>query len=900
MRRFLILLGALLLLPLVGVQPSASAAAWSGPQTSITNKNGRQVLKLCDTGGACRTSTPFFLALNSRTHYTEQGDWSRFNYEEQLHAAHTASPDMDIAPMLQVHLYSTYDGFIDDLANRLNQYNPRPYLMIRMHLEGAPFGAELTKMQDLQGNVVDDTGGFGHQWTLSDAWLAHQEQELTRILTRFDTRYPNRVMGLLLTYQLDGEWFYRPYGYTGGTMRGMGDPDLCATAGGQQTCGLYPWTNDAGTQPGPRGRHSFYLDDYSASAQAGFCSWSGLPASLQPNCRAATTTERNNAVPGQSPPASGLARGAILDPADLNSLRAAKYNQYLGVRISSAISRLLGKAKQITNGRILTTAFYGYLYGLDSSLPASGHTGLSTLLSSPNVDMIGGPYSYYDSRELTGGYASQSAPEAVRLAGKLWLDEDDTRTYLRCVPNCVYDANALQTVTNLWDSIRVLRRNLLMGALAGRASHFLDLRGDGWFGRPDYPAESDAQWGNMQPVFRAINTIQHGGANAYRPQVAVFVDDLSPNYQPALTAAGEHSYYYGRELSTFTEDMARLGTPVRHLLLSDLTKANLDLSAVKLAVLPNAYAVPSAIRTAIDTKLKTPGRTILTVHAAGYIRDDQAASTSTMTSLTGITITRGTGTPALTQTYPIVGQTGGPGYPLTPWFTVTDPASTTMGSYLAGGVSLASKAIAVSGGTYTSVYAAAPKLPLSVLRKISENAGVHHFAPAGDSVEAAGNMVVLHAGTSGTRTLNLPQSMPQVYETALYPNDIQLCTNCGQLTGITVNYGDTRAFRWTSVPRGNIDVATGTTFEGWAGDLDQPATSSRVAVYLGGPIGVGTPAGEYPTTLNRTDVNNYFGITGVHGFRFTLAGCAPGTSVYIYALDLTGDPAASLGSRTCT
>ncbi|XVS61002.1 hypothetical protein ACQPYE_22115 [Actinosynnema sp. CA-299493] len=45
----------------------------------------------------------------------------------------------------------------------------------------------------------------------------------------------------------------------------------------------------------------------------------------------------------------------------------------------------------------------------------------------------------------------------------------------------------------------------------------------------------------------------------------------------------------------------------------------------------------------------------------------------------------------------------------------------------------------VSGGSCTSVCAAAPKLPLAALRKISEDAGLHHFAPVGDSVEASGN-----------------------------------------------------------------------------------------------------------------------------------------------------------------
>ncbi|HEY0698342.1 MAG TPA: hypothetical protein VGD43_11100, partial [Micromonospora sp.] len=379
---------------------------------------------------------------------------------------------------------------------------------------------------------------------------------------------------------------------------------------------------------------------------------------------------------------------------------------------------------------------------------------------------------------------------------------------------------------------------------------------------------------------------------------------VSTNYQSALTPAGVNTYGYATDqLPNLIDDLTRLGTPVRHYLLSDLTKGNLDLSAVKLAILPNAHVVSSAVRSAINTKLKTPGRTVLSIYAAGYVQDDQAASTTSMTALTGITVTKGSGTPTLSQNYSFVGQSGGPAYPLTPWFTITDPGATTLGTYQAGGVSLARKTIAVAGGSWTSVYAAAPKLPLAALRRISEDAGVHHFAPVGDTVEATGNMLMVHAGTSGVKTVRLPQSMPRVYETALYPSDVEMCRNCSQLANLSFSVGDTRVFRWTSPPRGNFDLLTGSTVEGWAADLDQPSTSSAVAVYQGGPAGVGTYLGDFPTATNRPDVNSYFGISGVHGFKFTLSGCSPGTQIHVYALDPeggNGDGSTYLGARSCT
>ncbi|QFZ20113.1 hypothetical protein [Saccharothrix syringae] len=118
-----------------------------------------------------------------------------------------------------------------------------------------------------------------------------------------------------------------------------------------------------------------------------------------------------------------------------------------------------------------------------------------------------------------------------------------------------------------------MRRNLIAAGIGGRAVHLLDLQGVGWFGRPDRAGDLEALWANLQSVFRAVDKIRHGGASAYQPQVAVFADDVSPNYQAALTPAGENSYgFAGDQLPNLVEDLTRLGTPVRHYLLSDLTK----------------------------------------------------------------------------------------------------------------------------------------------------------------------------------------------------------------------------------------------------------------------------------------------------------------------------------------
>jgi hypothetical protein len=811
---------------LLGFSLSASAS-WTGPQVMIGNKNGRKVITICDQGGSCTSSTPFFLALNAQTAAIGNHDWTTFMYEAQLQLNYVSANANGIVPMLQVVVLNTSDAFIDELASHLNQLSPRPYLYMRMYLETVQQpGMEKMQILDMQGHLHDDTGGEGSPWALNEAWLSYQEGEITRVLNRIDAQYPGRVMGLNIGYELGGEWFFRPYGYdtVAGKMLDWGDPSLCGTGvnDGVTTCGLFPWSNDSGTQPGPSGRHYFFLDDYSTTSTTGFCSWALLPTSLQTNCRAADIVERNNAVLGQAMPLLGKERGVFLDPADTSSLRAAYYNRYLSEQNVNAIIRLLAKAKQVSGNQILTSTFYGYYYGLSVSMPTSGHNAMTSLLASSAIDIVAAPYSYGESRQLDNAFSPQGLPDSPGLANKLWFDEDDTRTHFTCSPSCV--PGPFQSATNLWDSIRVLRRNLLTAGIHGHGSYFLDLGGTGWFGRPDMASDSDALWANLTNAFTAINKIQMGAPNRFDAQVAVFVDDLSPNYIAGFTPAGDSSFGFSTDLYNALEDsLSHLGTPVKHYLLSDLLKSNIDLSTMKLAILPNAFNVPSNIRQAIDTKLRTPYRTLLFLYAAGYLNADSPASVSNISSLTGINVSLGSGTPPLSETFTVNGQSipGGPGYPLTPWFTVTDTAALAEGWYSAAPgspVSLARKVIPISGAQYTSIFAAAPNLPLPVLRHISEAAGVHHYVPAGDIVESSGNMLLVHAATTGYKTITFPQVLPRIFETALYPSDTLMCNNCNQLTQLPFNDGDTRAFRWTSPPLGNFETITGTTVSGWATD----------------------------------------------------------------------------------
>jgi hypothetical protein len=859
---------------------SLPGLAWSGPQATLANKNGRKVLQICDQGGGCQTSTPFMMAVRSTNYPIAL-------YEAQL-AINWLNPGNGVVPV--VHLTLHNDPADQDFSNQeidtaiaqLNTLSVRPYLYIRFKMT-APAGVyEPSAVSSMQGDVQSDNTVQETRFALSESWLAFQESELQRILLRFDAGYPGRLLGVNVGYELGGEWFNRPVGVSGGAIQ----PSSPQGA---------PWVSDAA-------RQTSYLYDYSSTTQTGFCAWTFLPASLRTGCRAATVAERDNASAGTPP---GPSRGVFLDPADPGSLRAAYYNRFVSEQNVKAIIRMLTLAKSISGNRLLTSAFYGYqTTGLDWALSTSGQNALTTLLASSAVDIVAGPYSYdpAGSRALGSPLQPQGISDSPKLSGKLWFTEDDTRTFFA---TSVTDTT--KQVTTLWDSIRILRRNLISAALHNTGSWFLDLGPEGWFGRADMDADSQNLWANLTNAFNAMNKIQLNSPNPYNAQVAVFTDDLSANYVAAFTPAGVNSFQFGADLGfTLYDKLSRLGTPVKRYLLSDLLNPNLDLSFVKLAVLPNAWNVPANIRSAIDTRLRTAGRTLLFVYAAGYMNDDGAASAGNISAFTGINVAAGAGTPTLQESFNVNGipVSGGLPYSITPWFRISDAGAGALATYsVAGGTSLARKAIPVAGGSYSSVLAAAPTLPLEMLRKISEDAGVFHFSDAGDSVEAAGNMVMIHSATDSiSKTFRFPGIMPRILETGLYPSDVLMCSSCSVLSSQSISKGDTRIFRWTAAPIGNFELISGTTVSGWAMDTDVPDQSIAINVYAGAPFGQGgTFLAGFSTTAPRADVAAAFGTTLNHGFSQTLPSCPHGTMLYAYALDPEsgGDGSTMIGSHAC-
>lgn len=91
-------------------------------------------------------------------------------------------------------------------------------------------------------------------------------------------------------------------------------------------------------------------------------------------------------------------------------------------------------------------------------------------------------------------------------------------------------------------------------------------------------------------------------------------------------------------------------------------------------------------------------------------------------------------------------------------------------------------------------------------------------------------------------------------------------------------------------PIGNYEEASGGSgsvwVKGWALDNNEPSSVIQIHVYIGGAYDDPNSVGfAFFTNVVRPDVNAVYGVTGTHGFNYTISTSKQGTqSVYVYAI----------------
>lgn len=425
------------------------------------------------------------------------------------------------------------------------------------------------------------------------------------------------------------------------------------------------------------------------------------------------------------------------------------YAQFASDLVAEAITGIASAVKTLSDGRMLVAVSYGYTLEF-ATRNDSGHLALGTVLQSPHIDILAGPNSY--TSRSAGSPASFGAPvDSVALHGKLWLVEDDTKTFLA---QSETDDTYNPKIAGGADTQAAHQRHF-GAALAHRAGvTWMDLWGQGWLDSPDI-------WRELGGLRDQANRLaQIAPAVPVSPDVVVFVDEASLAYLKSNGAG------LGLSLVGKTRDLLlRTGASVGFYLQSDVTHA--DLPDAKLYLFLNALRVTTRERLAIREKLQRAGKTLAWVYAAGLF-DEHGLSEEEIGETVGMALrlqpwnSRG-GSQISEARHPLLERlrggkrTIGQDEVLNPSYAVTDPQAIVLGEYTStGAVSLAAREHPAG---WKSVFFGDPHLTVELLRGLLTYAGAGLYDTQDDVTYASGEGVLLvHAPFTGQRTLTLPRA----------------------------------------------------------------------------------------------------------------------------------------------
>jgi beta-galactosidase len=434
---------------------------------------------------------------------------------------------------------------------------------------------------------------------------------------------------------------------------------------------------------------------------------------------------------------------SILDPAC--ERRLIDYQEYHSWVVEDAIldfCRTAKSALRSANRQKIIGVFYGYYFwdvGIPSNIHNSGHHSLTRILESADIDFLCAPYSYLE-RHAGGIHVSQMVTGSVRLHGKLFYTEDDTRTHLSVV-EAAYGRCLDRRTT-----IGVLKRNLLGSVGAGGTHWWMDLYGGGWY--------LDSGLMNTIAALRGLSESLIEEDRTPSAEIAVVVSKKSFSYfrqDESLTDAA-----IGRQIS----EIAHSGIPFDTYLAEDLP---LLLSkpwsgTYRMMIFLNTVYLSEDERQAIEAVAKRESRTLLWLYASG-LAGENGLDTQGMGGLTGLTIVMGD--PQFGETaYPLMVETSltgtriayGAGGRIGPILYGADHRADILGWLIHPNLP---GLLCRDFGTWISVWSAVPNLPSPLIRALARRAGIHVYSDSGDQVLSGGGVLAVHAAGDGNREVRL-------------------------------------------------------------------------------------------------------------------------------------------------
>lgn len=461
--------------------------------------------------------------------------------------------------------------------------------------------------------------------------------------------------------------------------------------------------------------------------------------------------------------------------------------------------------KEASGGKLLTGCYYGYtLACLFTSVPGfSGHTAVAEAARCPDLDFFVSPAEYDHSRRAGGHFWGHNIIDGLRLHRKLWLYEQDERTYLAEAGPKTYSRD---------ETIEVLKRNAA-ASLTHANGWWWHCFGDGQRGARALEWYVDDEIARLatrlKQVYDHSLTLPDRSPSA---QIAFFYHGPTHTAQDLFPPTLALNISLGR--LTLVNGSQRLGAPSDLYNVADLPELARrgKLSQYKLCIFLNPFYLTPAEQQWLELA-KGGGRTLVWLWAPGLAAEGEslsAARVSAVTGMPGIKLLNREAEPTcrLTATHPQLTAGLPAGFELAPrpfapgstWerfgnkigpLPYVDPAAAgpgvqVLGQWVLDGAlrqDLAALCVREERQgnqlQYRSVYSAVPYLTPQLMRNLARYAGVHVYREADDILFADRHFVALHTGAkAATDKLTLP-APTTVYDVFA---DRVLGTNTDRLT----------------------------------------------------------------------------------------------------------------------
>ena len=419
------------------------------------------------------------------------------------------------------------------------------------------------------------------------------------------------------------------------------------------------------------------------------------------------------------------------------------FAEYMQVCLCEYLEECARLVKEETGGKKLGVFFYGYLFdvaGFAYGGAVSGHLRLRRALDSPHVDVFCSPISYFD-RQAGGCGPFMSAVDSIQAHGKLWINEDDTRTHLAPA------GAGFGRTSTMAETLGVYRRNFGHQFERRCGTWYMDF-GTGWM------ADS-AIFDNFAAVRDVWAAAPAGGP--FAPEVAVIIDEDSALYLRHSNEITLHA------VNRVRHELNTMGCPVGLYLMQDVCEGRLP-ESVRLYVFLNAYRVTAEQRRLLRMQVARGGKSVLWLYAPGYIRE--RASPENIADLTGIGVTLLEASVSarvkVVEAPPTLldglasGHAFGPDVRPRPLFAVSpgQDEATALGHYSGSDhVALAMRCFP----EWTSLFCGGLGVSADLLRKLAVAAGAHVYCDSNDVVSASPGFVSIHATSTGDKALLLPR-----------------------------------------------------------------------------------------------------------------------------------------------